>query len=42
VNAGERVVVSGQLQLAPGAKVTVQEIEAVAPSAQSGLGQSSK
>ena len=42
VRAGERVVVSGQLQLAPGARVTVQEIEAVAPSAQSGLGSSSK
>jgi multidrug efflux system membrane fusion protein len=42
VKAGERVVVSGQLQLAPGAKVTVQEVETVAPSAQPALSNSSK
>ena len=42
VKAGERVVVSGQLQLAPGAKVTVQEVETVAPSAQPALGNSFK
>jgi multidrug efflux system membrane fusion protein len=40
VNAGERVVVSGQLQLAPGAKVTVQEVEPQAPSAQPALSKS--
>jgi multidrug efflux system membrane fusion protein len=42
VNTGERVVVSGQLQLAPGAKVSVQEVESVAPSAQPALGNSAK
>ncbi|HYJ04760.1 MAG TPA: efflux RND transporter periplasmic adaptor subunit [Chthoniobacterales bacterium] len=42
VKEGERVVVSGQLQLAPGAKVTVQEVESVAPSAQPALSNSSK
>jgi multidrug efflux system membrane fusion protein len=40
VNAGERVVVSGQLQLAPGAKVSVQEAEAPAQSAQPALSKS--
>jgi multidrug efflux system membrane fusion protein len=42
VNTGERVVVSGQLQLAPGAKVSVQEVESVAPSAQPALSNSAK
>lgn len=42
VKAGERVVVSGQLQLAPGAKVSVQEVETVAPSAQPALSNSFK
>ena len=42
VKTGERVVVSGQLQLAPGAKVTVQEVETVAPSAQPALSNSFK
>jgi multidrug efflux system membrane fusion protein len=42
VKAGERVVISGQLQLAPGAKVTVQEVEAVAPGAQPALSNSAK
>jgi multidrug efflux system membrane fusion protein len=42
VNAGERVVISGQLQLAPGAKVSVQEVEAIAPGAQPALGNSAK
>jgi multidrug efflux system membrane fusion protein len=42
VKAGERVVVSGQLQLAPGAKVSVQEVEAPAPSAQPALSSSFK
>jgi multidrug efflux system membrane fusion protein len=40
VNAGERVVVSGQLQLAPGAKVTVQEVDSPAQSAQPALSKS--
>ena len=42
VKTGERVVVSGQLQLAPGAKVTVQEVETIAPSAQPALSNSFK
>jgi membrane fusion protein, multidrug efflux system len=40
VKAGERVVVSGQLQLAPGAKVVVKEMEAPAQSANSALSKS--
>ena len=40
VKAGERVVVSGQLQLAPGAKVTVQEVDSPAQSAQPALSKS--
>jgi multidrug efflux system membrane fusion protein len=42
VKAGERVVVSGQLQLAPGAKVSVQEVEPAAPGAQPALSNSAK
>lgn len=40
VKAGERVVVSGQLQLAPGAKVSVQEVDSPAQSAQPALSKS--
>ena len=40
VKAGERVVVSGQLQLAPGAKVTVHEVDSKAQSAQPALSKS--
>ena len=42
VKADERVVVSGQLQLTPGAKVVVRELESPAPSAQPALGSSFK
>ena len=42
VKADERVVVSGQLQLTPGAKVVVRELEAPAPGAQPALGNSSR
>jgi multidrug efflux system membrane fusion protein len=42
VKADERVVVSGQLQLTPGAKVVVRELESPAPSAQPALSSSFK
>ena len=42
VKADERVVVSGQLQLTPGAKVVVREVESPAPSAQPAIGHSFK